>query len=168
MNNANNKYNKKQQQRFDKRHRHTHHNRSRSTNPNYQSNQPNQTNKFVETFITRKLFAVFALISFQLRRLEMVARHYCRSLFTVHDLSPTVSRRRLFICSFCLADKCCTSYSSPPTFSYPPTNVLSIQSILIISVNITYKEKGVCVRLFGCVEFFINDFSCHLVLKCYR
>lgn len=50
----------------------------------------------------------FALISFQLRRLEMVAHHYCRSPFTVHDLSPTVSRRRLFICSFCLADKCCT------------------------------------------------------------
>lgn len=53
----------------------------------------------------------FALISFQLRRLEMVAHHYCRSLFTVHDLSPTVSRRRLFICSFCLADKCCTQSS---------------------------------------------------------
>lgn len=77
----------------------------------------------------------FALISFQLRKLEMVAHHYCRSLFTVHDLSPTVSRRRLFICSFCLADKCCTQI----------LQTFLLQSIPIQSLSHNKKKKMIII-----------------------
>lgn len=107
----------------------------------------------------------FALISFQLRKLEMVAHHYCRSLFTVHDLSPTVSRRRLFICSFCLADKCCTQI----------LQTFLLQSIPIQSFSHNKKKKnnnnnkhkkyyyGVCLCFEGC---FSNSFVICIMCVC--
>lgn len=108
----------------------------------------------------------FALISFQLRRLEMVAHHYCRSPFTVHDLSPTVSRRRLFICSFCLADKCCTQILQTFLLKSIPINPIFFpekkkQNKKIIT-NINYYY-GVCLCFEGC---FSSSFVISIMCVC--